>query len=91
MQKQQLKSTPVAQAFSSDEIEKFFRDSENVVIENRVVSDCGRFESHDCNGHHFEIDWDEIDSPGAKDESGIPHEQVMEEMRALCAKLKAEP
>jgi hypothetical protein len=58
-------------------------------IENRVVSPCGRFESFDCNGYHFEVDWDEIDPPDEAEEPGIPHEVVMREMHELIRELKA--
>jgi len=33
---------------------------DNSMLENRVVSPCGRFESFDFRGNHFEVDWDEI-------------------------------
>ncbi len=54
-------------------------------------SPCGRFESFDYRGNHFQIDWDEIAPPGAEgeDEEGIPHEQVMEEMRLYIEELSA--
>jgi len=62
---------------------------DNSELENRQVSDCGRFESFGYNGYHFEIDWDEIDPPGVSDdEPQIPHEQVMEETRALIKRMK---
>ena len=61
---------------------------DNSQLQNRHVSECGRFESFDYNGYHFELDWDEIDPPDVSDdEPGIPHEQVMEEMRALIKRM----
>lgn len=56
--------------------------------ENRIVSPCGRFESFYCNGYYYEIDWDEIDPPGAEEEEGIPHAQVMEESRKYFEQLR---
>jgi hypothetical protein len=61
----------------------------NPKIENRYVSACGRFESFDCNGAHFEVDWDEIAPPDEVEEPGIPHEVVMREMDELIRELKA--
>lgn len=63
---------------------------DNSQLQNHMVSECGRFESFDYNGYHFEVDWDEIDPPGIDDEPGIPHEQVMREMRELEEQLEAE-
>jgi hypothetical protein len=62
---------------------------DNSMLENRVVSECGRFESFDFRGQHFEVDWDEIAPPGAEedDEEGTPHEEFMEEMRLYCEEL----
>jgi hypothetical protein len=59
----------------------------NAELENFVVSPCGRFESFDYKGNHFEIDWAEI--IGDEDEEEIPHEQVMAEMRQYCEELHA--
>jgi hypothetical protein len=60
-------------------------------LENRVVSPCGRFESFDYKGSHFEIDWDEIAPPGAEseDEEGTPHEEFMAEMDRYIEELEA--
>jgi hypothetical protein len=54
----------------------------DVPTTNHTFSECGRFESFDINGYHFEVDWNEIDPPGFDEdpEDGIPHEQVMREM-----------
>jgi hypothetical protein len=70
-----------------DEVEFPFECPDNSELENRVVSPCGRFESFDYKGNHFEIDWDEI--VGDEDEEEIPHEQVMEETRIYCEELAA--
>ncbi len=75
----------------ADDVEFHFDSPDNTQVENRVVSECGRFESFDYKGNHFEIDWDEIAPPGAEDEDeeGTPHEEFMEEMRQYCAELDA--
>jgi hypothetical protein len=76
-----------ASAVRADDVEFPFECPDNSELENRVVSPCGRFESFDYKGNHFEVDWDEI--AGDDDEEEIPHEQVMEEMRQYCEKLAA--
>jgi hypothetical protein len=57
-------------------------------LDNIVVAPCGMYiESFDYQGNHFVIDWDEL--VGDPDEEEIPHEQVMEELRAYCEELDA--
>lgn len=87
-----------AVSIEAEDIEFPFESPTNEELENRIVSPCGRFESFDYKGNHFEIDWDEIAPPGSEseDEEGFPHEQVMEEMRLhieelQAARRKAEP
>jgi hypothetical protein len=80
-----MHSLPVT--VEADAIEFSFECPDNSELENRVVSPCGRFESFDYKGGHFEIDWNEL--VGDDDEEEIPHEQVMEEMRHYCAELEA--
>jgi len=36
---------------------------DNSMLENRVISEGGRFESFDFRGHHCEVDWDENRAP----------------------------
>ncbi len=82
-----LSPNTVASALEADDTEFVFDSPDNSQLENRVVSPCGRFESFDYKGRHFEIDWDEM--VGDEDEEEIPHEQVMEEMRLYCEELAA--
>jgi hypothetical protein len=84
IKKRAVKRQEFAAVWSDGEI----RD---VPMTNRAFSECGRFESFDINGVHFEVDWDEIDPPGHVDgpEDEIPHEQVMREMREYVQTLKA--
>jgi hypothetical protein len=79
----------LAEPLSALSVDDLVVSVDNSELENRQVSDCGRFESFDYNGYHFEIDWDEIDPPGVSDdEPQIPHEQVMEKTRALIKRMK---
>jgi hypothetical protein len=87
-----------AVSIEAEDIAFPFESPTNEELENRIVSPCGRFESFDYKGNHFEIDWNEIAPPGSEseDEEGFPHEQVMEEMRLhieelQAARRKAEP
>jgi hypothetical protein len=48
-----------------------------------VPTDEGRLERFELNDHYFEIDWNEVDPPGEEDQPGIPHDEVMREIRAL--------
>ena len=83
-----MQSLPeTAETVEADAIEFPFECPDNSELENRVVSPCGRFESFDYKGNHFEVDWDEI--VGDENEEEIPHEQVMEEMRQYCEELEA--
>ena len=71
-----------ATLIEADDIEFPFDSPDNSQLENRVVSPCGRFESFDYKGNHFEIDWDEIAPPGdtETDDDGTPHEEFMKEL-----------
>jgi hypothetical protein len=71
----------------ANDMERLFESPTNEELDNRVVSPCGRFESFDYKGNHFEIDWAEL--IGDEDEEEIPHEQVMAEMRQFCEELAA--
>jgi hypothetical protein len=71
----------------ANDMELLFESPTNEELDNRVVSPCGRFESFDYKGNHFEIDWAEL--IGDEDEEEIPHEQVMAEMRQFCEELAA--
>jgi hypothetical protein len=65
-----------------------FECPSNDELENRVVSPCGRFESFDYKGNHFEVDWDEI--VGDDDEDEMPHEQFMEELDRYIEELEGQ-
>lgn len=80
-----LSSSSATLSLEAAHVEPSFESPDNSELENRVVSACGRFESFDYKGQHFEIDWNEM--TGDKDEEEIPHEQVMEEMRQYCEAL----
>jgi len=69
-----------------------FESPTNAELENFVVSPCGRFESFDYKGNHFEIDWDEIAPAGAEaeDEEGTPHEQFVRELDQYIEELVAQ-
>ena len=82
-----LSPNSITSMLEAGDIEFPFDAPDNSQLENRVVSACGRFESFDYKGNHFEIDWDEM--VGEEDEEEIPHEQVMEEMRLYCEELAA--
>src|SRR4051794_15513599 len=76
---QSLKATPSVEA---DGVAFPFESPTNAELENFVVSPCGRFESFDFKGNHFEIDWNEIAPPGAEteEEEGTPHEEFVREL-----------
>ena len=76
---------------TADEIVFPFESPTNDELDNRIVSPCGRFESFDYKGNHFEIDWNEIAPPGAEsdDEEGTPHEEFMAEMDQYIEELEA--
>ncbi len=78
-------------SFDADDIQFPFESPANSQLDNRVVSPCGRFESFDYKGSHFEIDWDEIAPPGAEDddEEGTPHEEFMLELDRYIEELEA--
>ena len=76
-----------AAAVEADEIEFRMVRPHDPELENRVVSPCGRFESFDYKGGHFEIDWNEI--IGDDEEEEIPHEQVMAELDQHLEELRA--
>jgi len=80
-----------AVSIEAEDIEFPFECPTNEELENRVVSPCGRFESFDYKGNHFEIDWDEIAPPGAEseDEEGTPHEEFMAELDRYIEELEA--
>ena len=62
------------------------------VIRNRVVSPCGRFESFELNGFHFDVDWNEINPPGTDPhEEGMLHEDFMEELDRFMDELEKQP
>ena len=69
-----------------------FESPTNEELDNRIVSPCGRFESFDYKGNHFEIDWDEIAPAGAEaeDEEGTPHEQFVRELDQYIEELVAQ-
>lgn len=75
------------QARDTGDTESLFDSPSNGELENFMVSPCGRIESFDYRGNHFEIDWAEI--LGEEDEEEMPHEQVMAEMRQYCEELHA--
>ena len=80
-----------AAASGADDVQFFFDSPTNSQLDNRVVSPCGRFESFDYKGNHFEIDWDEIAPPGAEDddEEGTLHEEFMAELDRYIEELAA--
>jgi len=75
----------------ANDMERLFESPTNEELDNRVVSPCGRFESFDYKGNHFEIDWDEIAPAGAEseDEEGTPHEEFMAELDRYVEELEA--
>jgi hypothetical protein len=81
-----------AASVDANDIELPFECPTNEELENRVVSPCGRFESFDYKGGHFEIDWNEIAPPGAEedDEEGTPHEEFMAELDLYIEELEAQ-
>ena len=86
-----MQSLPAtAETVEAGAIEFPFECPDNSQVENHFVSECGRFESFDYNGYHFEVDWDEINPPGIDDEPQIPHEQVVRETLELLERLEAE-
>jgi hypothetical protein len=75
-----------AVSIEADNIQFPFECPTNDELENRVVSPCGRFESFDYKGNHFEVDWDEI--VGDPQDEGMPHEQFMEELDRFIEELE---
>lgn len=75
----------------ADNVELLFDCPGNSQLENRMVSPCGRFESFDYKGNHFDVDWHEIAPPGAEseDEEGTPHEEFMAELDRYVEELQA--
>jgi hypothetical protein len=78
-----------AESFETNDSESRFQCPTNEELENRVVSPCGRFESFDYKGGHFEIDWNELVGDG--DEEGTPHEAFMAELDRYMEELEAQP
>jgi hypothetical protein len=74
---------------TTDVVESLFECPTNEELENRVVSPCGRFESFDYKGAHFEVDWNEIVAGDA--EEGTPHEEFMMELDRYMDELEAQP
>lgn len=84
-------SNSAAVSVEADDIQFPFDCPTNAELENRVVSPCGRFESFDYKGNHFEVDWDEIAPPGAEseDEEFMDHEQFVQELDRYIEELEA--
>jgi len=77
-----------AASVDANDIELPFECPTNEELENRVVSPCGRFESFDYKGGHFEIDWNEL--VGDDDEEEMPHEEFMAELDLYIEELEAQ-
>jgi hypothetical protein len=86
-------SNSVSVSIEADNIVFPFESPTNEELDNRIVSPCGRFESFDYKGNHFEIDLNEIAPPGDTEEEdereGVPHEQYMKELDQYIAELVA--
>ena len=76
-----------AESVEANDSEPLVAFPTNEELENRVVSPCGRFESFDYKGGHFEIDWNEI--IGDDDEEEMPHEEFMAELDRFMDELEA--
>lgn len=86
-----MQSLSAAVAVDAGAIEFPFECPDNSELENRIVSPCGRFESFDYKGNHFDVDWDEIAPPGAESENeeGTSHEEFMAELDQYIDELEA--